>query len=270
MSRNSYRQGFTLIELLVVIAIISILAAILFPVFAQAKVAAKQAACIVQMRQIGMAFMMYRADYDDVWVPAGTDQADPGFAPQKTWIGYDNNNAPLFGGAWYGDVTEPAVNGVHPGMIDSYLKSEPIKKCPAQPGQWQLAIAYSWFYAGFPSDFYVTHPQANGQEYGPGGKQTYVGAGGGIVSLGAGDSEIEEPAYTLAAWEHKAFAPVCNFLQAPDWFDHPPQNPTYANHFHFLHRNGGTALWCDGHVKRIVYLQLKRPMFSCNKSIYQN
>jgi len=59
------RRGFTLIELLVVIAIIAILAAILFPVFAQAKQAAKKTADLSNMKQIGLGFMMYAADYDD-------------------------------------------------------------------------------------------------------------------------------------------------------------------------------------------------------------
>jgi prepilin-type N-terminal cleavage/methylation domain-containing protein len=271
MRRIENRRAFTLIELLVVIAIIAILAAILFPVFAQAKVSAKQAACILQMRQLGVAFLMYRSDFDDVWVPAGTDQMDPGFSPQKTWIGYDNNNAPSTLSGWFGDVTQPARNPVHEGMIDPYLKSEQIKRCPAQPPEWQLAVAYSWFYSSFnpPSpNFYDTHPQARGQEFGPGGKTTFVSTAGGFVSLGASDSEIEESAYTLSAWEHKAPAPVCNFLQQPDWLDNPPDDPQYANHFHFLHRSGGTALWADGHTKRIMYRQLKRPMFSCRKDIY--
>lgn len=60
-------SAFTLIELLVVIAIIAILAAILFPVFAQAKEAAKKAACLSNVRQIGLASMMYIMDYDDVY-----------------------------------------------------------------------------------------------------------------------------------------------------------------------------------------------------------
>jgi len=58
-------RAFTLIELLVVIAIIAILAAILFPVFAQAKVAAKKAASVSNMKQIGLAHFMYMNDYDD-------------------------------------------------------------------------------------------------------------------------------------------------------------------------------------------------------------
>lgn len=63
------RSGFTLIELLVVIAIIAILAAILFPVFAQAKAAAKKAVAISNVKQIDLGQIMYSNDYDDQYVP---------------------------------------------------------------------------------------------------------------------------------------------------------------------------------------------------------
>ena len=59
------RKGFTLIELLVVIAIIAILAAILFPVFARSREAARSATCKSNLRQIGMAIRLYAQDYDD-------------------------------------------------------------------------------------------------------------------------------------------------------------------------------------------------------------
>lgn len=59
------RRAFTLIELLVVIAIIAILAAILFPVFAQAKTAAKKTQDLSNQKQLGTAFNIYSADYDD-------------------------------------------------------------------------------------------------------------------------------------------------------------------------------------------------------------
>lgn len=60
------KRGFTLIELLVVIAIIAILAAILFPVFAQAKAAAKRTASLNNIKQLGTAANIYGADYDDM------------------------------------------------------------------------------------------------------------------------------------------------------------------------------------------------------------
>lgn len=64
------RKAFTLIELLVVIAIIAILAAILFPVFAQAKLAAKQTQSLSNMRQLSLSVLIYAGDYDDYFVPA--------------------------------------------------------------------------------------------------------------------------------------------------------------------------------------------------------
>ena len=65
-------KGFTLIELLVVIAIIAILAAILFPVFAQAREKARAITCISNLKQIGLGMVMYAQDYDEVTPPAWT------------------------------------------------------------------------------------------------------------------------------------------------------------------------------------------------------
>jgi prepilin-type N-terminal cleavage/methylation domain-containing protein/prepilin-type processing-associated H-X9-DG protein len=65
LARVAERRGFTLIELLVVIAIIAILAAILFPVFAQAREKARQTTCLSNLKQIGTASMMYAQDYEE-------------------------------------------------------------------------------------------------------------------------------------------------------------------------------------------------------------
>jgi len=68
MHRN-HKAAFTLIELLVVIAVIAVLAAILFPVFAQARATARKAACASNLKQIGLAFTLYAQDYDEILVP---------------------------------------------------------------------------------------------------------------------------------------------------------------------------------------------------------
>jgi prepilin-type N-terminal cleavage/methylation domain-containing protein/prepilin-type processing-associated H-X9-DG protein len=68
-THRARRVGFTLIELLVVIAIIAILAAILFPVFAQAREKARQVTCTSNVKNLGLAVMMYAQDYDETYPP---------------------------------------------------------------------------------------------------------------------------------------------------------------------------------------------------------
>lgn len=83
MKKSSH--AFTLIELLVVIAIIAILAAILFPVFAQAKAAAKQSVSISNMKQLGTSLQIYLADNDDIQVPRSTSEATTPQRTEKNW-----------------------------------------------------------------------------------------------------------------------------------------------------------------------------------------
>ena len=112
------RAGFTLIELLVVIAIIAILAAILFPVFAQAREQARTAACLSNLKQIGLGIKMYAQDYDERF-PMGTYPGERNWEVNMDlfganqldcggfWQGYDmtaiDGGAPLNGCAYGGD-----------------------------------------------------------------------------------------------------------------------------------------------------------------------
>lgn len=76
LKSSRLRRAFTLIELLVVIAIIAILAAILFPVFAQAREAARKTQCLSNEKNIGTAIMMYAQDYDEAVMPWKTGPGD--------------------------------------------------------------------------------------------------------------------------------------------------------------------------------------------------
>lgn len=91
----SRRHGFTLIELLVVIAIIAILAAILFPVFAKAREKARQATCISNARNVGLALTQYIQDYDE-YIPFFVEDNDSyagGFSPTQTTTNCDTLNS---------------------------------------------------------------------------------------------------------------------------------------------------------------------------------
>src|SRR5476651_1276768 len=92
------KKAFTLIELLVVIAIIAILAAILFPVFAQAKLAAKKTNDLAQLKQLGLASLMYSNDVDD------TAMAFP-YAATWSSPAYTNRDK----GPWWSDRLQPYV-----------------------------------------------------------------------------------------------------------------------------------------------------------------
>jgi len=85
--RSRTKNGFTLIELLVVIAIIAILAAILFPVFAQAREKGRQAVCTSNQKQIGFAILQYSQDYDETLPPTNyNDPAQPVNPSPTTWM----------------------------------------------------------------------------------------------------------------------------------------------------------------------------------------
>jgi prepilin-type N-terminal cleavage/methylation domain-containing protein len=111
-------QGFTLIELLVVIAIIAILAAILFPVFAQAREKARQTSCISNNKQVGLAIIQYVQDYDENfpsgWYPAESAGIDYAVGT-PVGMGWANESYPYMKNAQVykcpDDITQPVPAG---------------------------------------------------------------------------------------------------------------------------------------------------------------
>jgi prepilin-type N-terminal cleavage/methylation domain-containing protein/prepilin-type processing-associated H-X9-DG protein len=261
------RRAFTLIELMSVIAIITILAALLFPVMAQAREAARTTQCVSNMRQLGLAARMYLTDHDEMWFPAQiVNRIGPEFSRIQPWIGYDNSDVRALG---LGDVTKPATRAPRPGAVDPYIQSQSAKECPSMPTGWQLAVALNYWNPGSDSEYYDTNPIARDQEFGPATRQGRFDLRNNcIVFVGASDVEVQEPARTLLLWEHRADRPVCSFMQTPNWLKTPPNQTDLRDHFYFLHRNGATGVWADGHVSRLTYERLRRPMFSCRKDIY--
>jgi prepilin-type N-terminal cleavage/methylation domain-containing protein/prepilin-type processing-associated H-X9-DG protein len=93
------RRGFTLVELLVVIAITAVLAAILFPVFAQARAAARKASCTSNLHQLAMGFTQYFQDYDETFPANGVTHVQSVDDAQRLWYSqiqpYVKNNGVL-------------------------------------------------------------------------------------------------------------------------------------------------------------------------------
>lgn len=124
------RNAFTLIELLVVIAIIAILAAILFPVFSQAREKARQSSCLSNTKQIGLAFLMYTQDYDELFPLAF------GYHPQapQGWLWNFWHAVPA---DWRGDICPPdnfrcgSYQVFWANAISPYIKNQQLWACPS-------------------------------------------------------------------------------------------------------------------------------------------
>ena len=132
------RRAFTLIELLTVIAIIGVLAAILFPVFAKVKSAAKNATCISNLNQIGAAINIYMSNYDDVF-PSAVDASDK-YAPE-IWDDFPEFKERI-----------PFMPTM-PEALEPYCKSPDIFRCPSDRGTRVLDNHFPMAFRTSPSMF---------------------------------------------------------------------------------------------------------------------
>lgn len=253
MERIARRRGFTLIELLVVIAIIAILAAILFPVFAQAREAARKAACTSNMKQLGLALQSYATDYDGIMPPSQL----PSTGANVSW----------------------------PTMLFPYVKNEGIFVCPSgEPSlvSRSLGSGVTRSYCGITDTAYVpntfnlhgdgsTRPLGlvNRLSYGRnlipntmaswatpgfynGNKSGFVQTG---TTLSVSDAEVDAPSTTIHivdSWTTQCFQgnSIRGIQQEirTDRFS----NAT-ASKVAYRHNNGFLALYGDGHARWIKW-----------------
>ncbi|HZP80078.1 MAG TPA: DUF1559 domain-containing protein [Chthonomonadaceae bacterium] len=251
--RRPAPHGFTLIELLVVIAIIAILAAILFPVFAQAREQARKTACLAQAKQLGLAIQMYVQDYDEVMPMLESGGAQ--FA-QFTW----------------------------PQMIMPYMKNWQLIRCPsdgAANDQTYLSPSHCWFCSSPPTQSQIEVMRGYQANYGY--NYAFLSPGNSLDQyIGVALAAIAQPAATVeladsTTWWATGTPPNCTPIEG-GWFseDAPAildaNGNNYANttlyyfgwffndatHGCSWQRYGGAyprhngimnIVWVDGHVK---------------------
>lgn len=232
------KGGFTLIELLVVIAIIAILAAILFPVFAQARAKARQAACLSNMKQVGTALMMYAQDYDETlagnsYSPPNSNAGDAGFAPLP--LGFMDPDPLKVGRNWARD-------------LQPYVKNLAVYVCP----QSKPRSSYS---TGSPYEETKT----------PGGGNTNL-----LLNGIASDKPLAAiPAPAEIIFLHEAFVYWRVAQVRPCRVGTSGNRYQWLNHelYDSTHNEGAILLFCDGHARWQKKTSIRFAQFGAPKSL---
>lgn len=238
------RRAFTLIELLVVIAIIAILAAILFPVFAQARSKARQTACLSNIKQIGTGLMMYTQDYDEI-LPGNSTLGSNGVTDPR-WpdaaTAHSAGMGEAFGWMQPYDPANPGTHRIWARDVQPYIKNRQIFRCPqAKPrssdGACNAAAAGSSPAGG------ICEVQ---------GANAAVAGNGNILLNGIPSNRslavIPAPADIIFAHE------VRNFFRAAQ--EKPRMvlstglySGFTSQYYDSTHNGGANLLFCDGHAK---------------------
>jgi len=208
-------NGFTLIELLVVIAIISILAAILFPVFARARESARASSCLSNVKQMGLSIEMYKQDYDSKY-------------PFARWKGGT--------GHWYDHYLDP------------YIKNKQVQICPSH-SDWYIGYSYN---IGF--GYNAGSGTTGTLSFCGVGIPAYTGVSDAIISYPSQsvvlmDASIVYYHYTIDSGYSDASAK--NVLDA--FFSQNATDASLAAKYNHpeagVHNGGANALYADGHAK---------------------
>ena len=264
---KSFRVGFTLIELLVVIAIIAILAAILFPVFSQARDKARQAACTSNLKQVGLALLQYAQDYD-------------GFFPAAYAYPFCWDNCPRL--IW-ADYCQPYIKNTQifacPSTPRNFVLGDDVRRCAPTIAMWgdpplgtttrPWPFGYMWN-EGYDDGNEWSNGGANCPD--PNGLACYWGItwrgaydpnlGFCTMDQGASDAMIEEPATTIAIGDgDPSCSPPSNsgtiaiFRIFRDTDHESPRggcreaDGTKRGRLERRHAKGFNLLFADGHVK---------------------
>jgi prepilin-type N-terminal cleavage/methylation domain-containing protein/prepilin-type processing-associated H-X9-DG protein len=219
------RRGFTLIELLVVIAIIAILAAILFPVFAQARATARKAACASNLKQISLAFTLYAQDYDEMLVPHWINSS--GIPDWKTLL-------------------DPYIRrGENTELFrKDYRAEKNIWVDPGKIGRTDRAgYGHNWSVLGG-GWFSTAKPPGDGTK----------AASGRTIPFSLPLAGVTRPADTIAVACCTVYDSNPNVLDTPDGFDalYPPdwaKGRPYWGDISGRHGGGANLAFVDGHVR---------------------
>lgn len=208
------KRAFTLIELLVVIAIIAILAAILFPVFAQAKEAAKKTQSVSNLKQIGLAWLMYGSDYDDTLMRV----AVPGPGPGKVTY-------------WWGSFDGTGLREEE-GLLYPYTRGKGIQFDPSFPNRLRKSVGltgygYNYVYLS-PSDY-----DADWNEIPRPANYSQIGSVSQTVTF-ASCARLNTYQYATPTLEGSTYL-------------EPPSSGFPG--FQARHSGLGVISWCDGHTK---------------------
>jgi prepilin-type N-terminal cleavage/methylation domain-containing protein/prepilin-type processing-associated H-X9-DG protein len=242
------QKGFTLIELLVVIAIIAILAAILFPVFAQAREKARQTGCISNLNQIGKATLMYMQDYDEYVYPNRTRDTNP-FASHPN-VGPGSRVRTFFN-----------------QILNPYVKGYDVWKCASAPNPWVNVDPNPVLRRDSPGD--ATYDSYGGQNsYGANAAYIFGSDGNGVHS-----TVISRPADTIMLTDATYYNVAVRNTDFPPGFDYYNTYWRNIGNAYVFGQNPDTDLtapvkgkqrhsgmincqFADGHSKAIAYDKL--------------